>query len=170
MKKNLKMLAIIFSVALNIVFVGSYFYYQSVLFYRKQHALNRNHLLYEDLDLTRAQRTRFASTRDSFHAFIRAQGRKIKIKQLALITLLAGKNPDRGAIDAKQHEIQTLQRQMQTQVIGHLLEESGMLRPQQRQRFFALIKRRIEKSRSLRPRWMPQTQANHAKGAPRWAR
>ena len=167
MKKNIKLLAIIFSVVLNIVFIGLCFYHQSHLFYLKDRSANPNHLLYEELDLTRAQRDRFASARGSFHAFIRAQGRKIKISRLDLIDLLDSPNPDRSAIDAKQHEIQTLQQQMQIQVIDHLLAESGMLRPEQRQKFFALIKGRIEKSRSLHPRWMPQTWPTHSKGAQR---
>jgi len=167
MKKNIKMLAIIFSVVLNIVFSASYFYRQADRRYFRAHQTGHHRPLYEELDLTRTQRNRFASARDSFHAFILAQGRKIKGKQLELIDLLDNPDPDRRAIDTRQKEIQALQQQMQDKVIAHLLEESGMLRPEQRQKFFALIKERIEKSRSRRPRWMPQTRANHAKGAQR---
>lgn len=167
MKKNVKTLSIIFSVALNTVFMGLFFYHQSGLFPLKNHQTDHNHLLYEALDLTRAQRDRFSSAGDRLHGFIRAQGRRTKAMRLELIDLLASKNPDREAIDTKQKEIQTLQRQTQTRVIDHLLEESGMLRPEQRQKFFALIKKRIEKSSNLRPRWMPQRQINRSGGAQR---
>ena len=167
MMKNIKTLSIIFSVVLNIVFIGLYFYHQSGLFPLKNHQTDHNHLLYEALNLTRAQRNRFASAGDRLHGFIRAQGRRTKTMRMELIDLLAIQNPDRGAIDTKQEEIQILQRQTQTRVIDHLLEESGMLRPEQRQEFFALIKKRIEKSSGFGPRWMPQRQVNRSEGAQR---
>lgn len=167
MKKNIKMLSIIFSVVLNIVFIGLCFYHQSGLFALKNHRMDHNHLLYEALDLTRAQRSKFTSAADRLHDFIRAQGRKTKAMRLELIDLLASQNSDRRAIDTKQEEIQILQRQTQTRVIDHLLEESGTLRPEQRQKFFALIKQRIEQSTNLRPRWMPQRRTNHSEGAQR---
>jgi len=159
MKKNLKILAIIFSVALNIVFIGSYFYYRSGPLAVTGRQANHNRLLYEELNLSRAQLERFGPLRDRFHAFVNEQGRKIKARQLELIDLLAGEAPDRRAIAAKRKEIQTLQRQMQTRVIDHLLEESGIFTPEQRRKFFALIKGRIGKSGGPRPRWMPQTGA-----------
>jgi len=164
MKKNLKILAIIFSVALNIVFIGSYFYYRSGPFAVTGRQANHNRLLYEELNLSREQLDRFGPFRDTFHAFVNEQGRKIKARQLELIDLLAGEAPDRRAIATKRKEIQTLQRQMQTRVIDHLLEESGIFTPEQRRKFFALIKERINKSGGPRPRWMPQTGAKHSEG------
>jgi len=165
MKKNLKILAIIFSVALNIVFIGSYFYYRSGTLAVPGRQSNHNRLLYEELNLSREQLERFGPLRDTFHAFVNEQGRKIKAGQLELIDLLAGEAPDRGAIAAKRKEIQTLQRQMQTGVIDHLLEESGTFTPQQRRKFFALIKERMGKSGGPRPRWMPQAGAKPSEGA-----
>ncbi|NOY12250.1 MAG: periplasmic heavy metal sensor [Deltaproteobacteria bacterium] len=164
MKKNLKILAIIFSVVLNIVFTGSYFYHGSGLLPLVGRQANHDHPLYEELDLGRDQLDRFEPLRDSFHAFVNEQGRKIKAKQLELVGLLAKEKPDRRAIDAKQEEIQVLQRQMQAKVIDHLLEESRIFTPEQRQKFFALIKGRIEKSDGPRPRWMPRTQVSPSKG------
>jgi len=164
MKKNLRTLAIIFSVVLNLVFVGSYVYYRSGLLppagRQADHALP----LYEHLDLSREQLARFGPLRNSFHAFVDEQGRKIKAKQLELAGLLAQENPDRPTIDSTQEEIQALQRQMQVMVIDHLLEESTILTPEQRQKFFELIKGRIEKSAGPRPRWMPRKQVIPSKG------
>jgi len=164
MTKNLKILAIIFSVVLNIVFIGSYFYRQSALFTLVGHGANPESLLYEELNLSREQLERFGPLRDRFHAFVNEQGKKIKARQLELIDLLAGERPDRRAIAAKRKEIQTLQRRMQSRVIDHLLEESGVFTPEQRRKFFALIKERIGKRSGPRPRWMPQTGARPSEG------
>ena len=166
MIKNLKTLAIIFSVVLNIVFIGSYFYHKSDQYPLTGHQGKHNRFFIEELNLSREQLDRFEPIRERFHAFLSQQGHAIKDKQLELIDLLAAvrprsyakENPAREAVDVKQKEIQTLQRQMQAKVIEHLLEESGMFTPQQRKRFFGLIRGRIEKSDGPRPRWMPQTQ------------
>jgi len=162
--KNIKTLAILFSVVLNIVFIGSYFYHSSDLLPLADRQANHDHRLYEKLDLGRDQLGRFEPLRDTFHVFINEQGRKIKAKQLELVGLLVKEKPDRRAIDAKQEEIQVLQRQMQAKVIDHLLEESSIFTPEQRQKFFALIKGRIEKNDGPRPRWMLRMQVSPSKG------
>jgi len=164
MKKNLTILGIIFSVVLNIVFIGSYLYYGAVLLLQADHQASYDHPLYKELNLSRDQLDRFEPFRDSFHAFVNEQGGKIKARQLELVGLLAAEKPDRWAIDAKQEEIQILQHQMQVKVIDHLLEESRIFTPEQRQKFFALIKGRIEESSGSRPTWMPRTQVSASKG------
>jgi Spy/CpxP family protein refolding chaperone len=165
MKKNLKTLAIIFSVVLNMVFIGSYFYHKVNPYPLTGHQVTHDRCLLEELNLSREQLDRFDPICDRFHVFLRQQGHAIKGKQLELIDLLARENPEREAIDTKQKEIQTLQRQMQKEVIGHLLEEIGTLMPAQRERFFALIKGRIEECDGSGPRWMPKARVNFSKGA-----
>ncbi len=164
MSRNLKTLAVIFSVALNIVFVSSYVYHKSGLFSLKNRGPNRNRPLYEELNLSREQLEKFVPLRDNFHAFIDEQGRRIKAKQLELIGLLAMEHSYRLAIEAKQEEIQALQREMQERVIDHLLAEKRLFTPRQREKFFALIKERIEKSSGPRPRWMPKKKRRPSKG------
>ena len=175
MIKNFKTLSIIFSVVLNIVFIGSYFYHKSDQYPLPGHRGKHNRFLIEELNLSREQRDRFEPIRERFHAFLRQQGHAIKDKQLELIDLLAAlrprsyakENPAREAVDVKQKEIQTLQRQMQAKVIEHLLEVSGMFTPEQRKKFFGRIRGRIEKSDGPRPRWMPQTHIDPSAGRPR---
>lgn len=165
MKKNLKALGIIFSVALNIAFVGSYVYHKSGLTFITGQNTHHRCLLYEKLNLSREQLDRFGPVRDNFHTFLGQQGRKIKAERLELINLLAGKNPDRMAIAAKQKAIQFLQQQMQAKVIAHLLKESKIFTPEQRKKFFGLIRDRIEKSETPRPRWMHRPRPAPLKGA-----
>jgi len=164
MKGKIKVLAVIFSVVLNIVFIGSYFYHKADLLPLTGRRTNYNRPLYEELHLNRQQLDRFMSGRDKFHAFINGQGRKIKARQLELIGLLAMDNPNRLMITAKKKKIQALQQQLQARVIGHLLEESRILTPRQRQKFFDLIKGRIKESNGPRPRWMPRTPAGPKNG------
>ena len=164
MSKNFKILAITFSVTLNIAFLSSWFYHKSGLGSLAGRRTYDVRPLYKELDLNRGQLHRLKPLRDRFHAFINEQGRKIKAKQLDLVDLLARERPDRRAIDAKREEIQALQRQMQARVITHLLEESRIFTPEQRQKFFALIKRRIEEKARPRPRWMPRKSAIPSKG------
>ena len=164
MKNNLKILAVIFSVVLNIVFIGSYFYHISALLSLVNRQADHKHLLYEELNLNQEQLHRLKPLRDSFHAFVAEQGGRIKSKQLELIDLLSGEHIDRSAINTKQEEIQVLQRQMKVKVIDHLIEESKMFTPEQRQKFFSLLRERIEKSDGPRPRWMPRTCVNPSTG------
>ncbi len=164
MKKNLKTLGIIFSVVLNIVFIGSYVYHKSGLNFMTDRHTHHNRLLYEELNLSHEQLHRFGPIRDNFHAFLNQQSQKIKARQLQLIDLLVEKNPDREAIDTRQTEIQVLQQEMQAKVIHHLLKESKIFTPEQREKFFALIKGRIEKNESPRPRWMSRPRSQPAQG------
>jgi len=164
MKKNLKILAVTFSVVLNVVFIGSNLYRRPGMSPLAGRQGEQDHPLYEDLDLGRDQLDKFKLLCDRFHTFVYEQGRKIKARQLELVSLLAREKPVRRSIDAKQEEIQALQRQMQATVIDHLLEESRVFSPKQRLKFFALIKERIEKNDGPRPRWMPRTRVNPSEG------
>ena len=95
---------------------------------------------------------------------VAGQGSKIKAKRLELIDLLIGEHIDPSAINAKQEEIQALQRQMKARVIEHLLEEAGIFTPQQRKKFFSLLRERIQESDGPRPRWMPRTRVKPSAG------
>ncbi len=158
MKKNLKTLSIIFSVVFNIVFIGLFLYHKTDTLFITGRLSSHSHTLYEELDIDRGRIHRLDRLRDKFHLFVTEQGQKIKAKQLELIALLAMEQPDRKAIDLKQEEIQALQHEMQNKVIDHLLEENRVFTPEQRKRFFALIRKRIKESSGPRPRWMPQKQ------------
>jgi len=164
MKKQLGTLAVVFSVVLNLAFIGSRVYHASGLFHAANRAARHDRPLYEGLGLDRDQLDKFTPLRDRFHAFVTEQGRTIKTKQLEFVDLLAGENPDRRAIDAKQEEIQVLQRRMQTKVTDHLLDESKILTPEQRRKFFDLIKSRIETSAGPGPMWMPRRPARPSGG------
>ncbi len=167
MKKNLITLAMIFSVVLNLGFIGIYCFQRADLYARKQGHASHKQFLYEELNLSPEQLEKFEPGRDSFHAYLNRQGKRIQARRLELIDLLAEDVPDRKAIEAKHKQIQLLQQQMQTRVIDHFINESSILTAEQRKKFFVLIKGRIGKNEGSCPGWMLRVRPESAPGESR---
>lgn len=153
MKENIKTILFIASVALNIFFAATYVTYKLPQLIGVQHAVPKGPLFLQ-LDLTAEQLERFKSRRDKFHARLQDLGQQIKVNQIELIDLLGATPPNQQTIERKQEEIQRLQGAVQDQVITHFLDTSSFLTPEQRTRFFQLIKARIETSVQACPPWM----------------
>lgn len=152
MKENLKTILIISSVALNAVFAATYVVYKLPSLAGGQLATSRGPLFLQ-LDLTPDQLAEFKAERDRFHGELQELGQETKKKQVELIDLLGDTTPDQQAVEKKQEEIRHVQRTVQDRVIVHFLRESGLLTPEQRTRFFQLIKGRIETSSQACPPW-----------------
>jgi Spy/CpxP family protein refolding chaperone len=161
MKKDLKTILFIASVALNVVFAATYATYKLPSIAGVPQPAPRGPV-YLQLDLTPEQLTRFKAERDQFHAQILALGLQIKTKQIELIDLLEATPTDQQTIERKQEEIQLLQRAVQDRVIVHFLQESSHLSSEQRTRFFQLVKARIETSVQACPPWMKPLEKEHS--------
>lgn len=144
MKANLKVLMFLFSVILNVVFIGTFAAHKIPIFNRDKKADELMKPLFLQLNLTAEQLERFKSERENFIGELREMGQAVSKKQIELIDLLAVSPPDQRAITKKQEEIQRLQAATQDRVIVHLLQESSLLNPKQRSRFFQLVKARLE--------------------------
>ena len=107
--------------------------------------------LFLQLDLSAEQLAQFKSHRDKFRGELREMEQTIGKKQLEIIDLLAASPPIERAISMKQAEIQRLQAEIQDRVIAHWIQESSLLNPEQRTRFFQLVKERIESRVQARP-------------------
>lgn len=153
MKKNLKTLAVLFSVVLNIAFL-TFAAYSRWSFANVPQSSGKGGLLYEQLDLTEEQLKRFEPLRDRFHAQMSCLGNEIRARQVELIDLLAAPAPDRQAIRTHQEKIRNLQRTMQDTVVDHILEESKVFTPEQRMKFFQLLKERSNTDGRPCPPWM----------------
>lgn len=153
MKENVKTILFIASVALNAVFAVTYVTYKLPSLAGVHQPVPKGPLFLQ-LDLTADQLPRFKAERDKFHNRLQELGQEIKRKQLELIDLLGTTPPDQQAIKRKQEEIQCLQASVQDRVIVHVLQESALLDPEQRSRFFQLIKARTETSAQGCPPWM----------------
>lgn len=154
MRKNLKTLAVLFSVVLNIAFVTFAAYWRWSFANVPQSPSGKGALLYEQLDLTAEQLRQFAPLRDRFHAQMSRIGNEIRAKQVELIDLLAVPSPERQAIHAQQERIRDLQRAMQDAVVSHILEESKVFTGEQRMKFFQLLKERSQLNGRPCPPWM----------------
>jgi Spy/CpxP family protein refolding chaperone len=144
--KNIKILAVIFSVALNIAFLVSY---------GVRKLGERPKFVYEELELTKDQLKQIQSTRPHFLGAIDEIGDKILNRQVELIDLVAADPVDRQAIESKFQQMRELQESMQQRVVEHLLGNKQLLNPAQRAKFFAVLKSRIQKQGAPGPPWMP---------------
>jgi Spy/CpxP family protein refolding chaperone len=146
MKQSFKILAVIFSVALNITFLAAY---------GVRKISDRPRYAYEELDLSGDQRKHLENARDRFLRAVNEIGNEIIGRHIELIDLVASERPDSQAIEIKFQEIHTLQRSMQRRVVEHLLEDKNVLAPEQRARFFAVLKSRIREQGAPGPPWLP---------------
>ena len=148
MKNYIRTLGLIFSVVLNIAFAGSYAY---------RALASRPAFVYEEMRLSDEQRARMISTRDPFIGRVDGIREEILELQVALMDAIAADPPDQARIPIILDEIHKQQRAIQRAVVEHLLEDKSILRPDQRQQFFALLKERIRSQMapwSLRERKM----------------
>jgi Spy/CpxP family protein refolding chaperone len=146
-KTNIKTLAVIFSVILNIAFVAGYV---ARIF------SERPTFAYEELELSNDQRTRFEAARNRFLPILNENTDKIIRRHIELMDLIAAEPVDRQAIDSKFQEIRSVQRSMANSVVEHLLEDKQILQPDQQEKFFAVLKSRIQKQGAPGPPWLPE--------------
>jgi len=135
MKDNLKTLALIFSITLNLVFIGTTAYYKLSA---RIPAVSCP-FLYEQLNPTKEQLRRVEPIRDRFHVSSAEISSTIKTKRLGLLGLLAASDIDWNAVGALKEEIRVLQQTMQNTIIGHILEETGVFTAKQRKNSFDLM-------------------------------
>lgn len=154
MKENFKTLLIIASIVLNLVFIGTYIAYKLPSSAKEQIKPAMKGPVFLYLGLAPEQMARVRAEREKFQARLQELGNEIKAKQIELIDLLATAPPDHKAIEKKQEEIQSLQVAVQDRVITHILHQSAVMTPEQRARFFQLIKERCEANVQVCPPWM----------------
>jgi Spy/CpxP family protein refolding chaperone len=145
-KKNIKILAVIFSIALNIAFLAAY----GVRALR-----DRPKYVYEELDLSKDQQARIEAGRDRFLLALDEIRDKMASAHLEMIDLVAADPADRQSIEAKFEKIREGQRSMQSLVVEHLLEDKRILTADQRTKFFAVLKSRIREQAAPGPAWLP---------------
>jgi Spy/CpxP family protein refolding chaperone len=159
MKSNFKILIFTFSIILNLAFLGATVFYKLSSYAATDRRPGANHpFLYQKLNLSREQISKIEPLRDKFQAQLEKLGDEIKTKQLELVDLLAAPGPDRKAIDAVRERIDELQKTTQITIISHIDQDVAIFTPQQRQRFFGLMKERIKQNSVSCPPWMRPSQ------------
>jgi Spy/CpxP family protein refolding chaperone len=152
MKQSIKILAVIFSVALNLAFLVGY---------GIRKFSDRPTFAYEQLDLSKEQRQHIQEARDHFLRDLNEIGNGIVNRQIETIDLIAADSLDRRAIETKFEEIQSLQRSMHQRVVDHLTEDKQIFTPVQRTKFFAVLKSRIREQGAPKPPWFPAGALNN---------
>jgi Spy/CpxP family protein refolding chaperone len=132
------------SIALNAFFVGAYMAnWFSVL---PGSARSRMpDMPYKALGLSGQQRSAFEAERDHFHGQLAKAHQTMQSKQAELIVLLSMEKPDRASLISKQLEILSLQDKLQNEVISHIIDVSKLLRRDQREKFFTLLKKHMNR-------------------------
>ena len=146
MKQSIKILAVIFSVALNIAFLAGY---------GIRKLSDRSKFAYEEVDLSKEQLAHMQNARDRFLRDLNEIGNDIIKRQIETMDLIAADSVDRRAIEKKFEEIQLLQQSMHQRVVEHLLEHKQILTPAQREKFFEVLKSRIRDQGAPGPPWIP---------------
>lgn len=147
MRRNLKTLAIIFSVVLNLTFAASYTWRQ----FR-----TRPRFAYEELNLTDDQRARFEAGRARFLRQVDQINAAMAARNVEVMDLIAAESPDEKAIQARLAEVCSAFQTMQDVTLKHLLEDRLILQDGQRKRFFEILKSRIRSQYPPGPTWVPR--------------
>jgi Spy/CpxP family protein refolding chaperone len=95
------------------------------------------------LNLTPDQQQRMDAARARLVQQVDQLRQNLTPERDALVDLLSVAAPDRAAITAQLDKIAAVQRQIQGQVVEHLLEEKNLLTPDQQAAFNEIIRRRV---------------------------
>jgi Spy/CpxP family protein refolding chaperone len=96
--------------------------------------------LHRQLGISGAQWRKIEPRIRVFNDSTRVQCERMRSLRSELVDLLAAEPTDREAIAAKQAEILNGQREMQKQIIAHLLAEKQFLTPEQSTKLFQMMK------------------------------
>ena len=161
MWKQIKILLVILSVALNVAFAGVWVAHVAAS--RAQPCENRCVPgdsgsvwcpLHRDLNVSAEQWSQIEPRLRAFQAKADEICRQISGQRAEIIDLLAAPDPDRAVVKAKQDDVLAGQRRMQALVIEQLTAEKKVLTPQQQEQLFDMFRSRANCDRH-RPLLVP---------------
>lgn len=91
------------------------------------------------LDITEDQVNRLNAVENSSRPLIKALAIQMKERRIELVKILMDKNSDNAKIEVALRKIDSLQATKQRQIVKRLLDEKGILTPQQQEKFFSLV-------------------------------
>jgi peptidoglycan hydrolase CwlO-like protein len=95
------------------------------------------------LSLSESQKKEIESLDQSFYARIEKIRNELRQRRAELSEVLGNSSPNREKIRDKVSEIASLQVDLQRETINHLEEISSLLTPEQKAKFFSLIRKRL---------------------------
>jgi len=147
MKRNILILSLIISVAINIgVFGNAGYHWIKSKGEKPRHgetAQSPMSAFCKKLDLSKEQISEMESLRKTLDPKIEEIKKELKEKRVQLVNQLMESEPDREKIDIELSEIESLQTELQKIVIDHMLQEKKILSPEQQEIFFSIILKRL---------------------------
>jgi Spy/CpxP family protein refolding chaperone len=95
--------------------------------------------------LTDNQKQEVEEIRRDFLPKVAGIRQALRQNRLELNDLLFAEPPDMQAIEGKSKDISNLQTQLEKEVIDHILQEKGLLSPEQKRQFYDIIRGEFEK-------------------------
>jgi len=105
------------------------------------------------LSLSKTQEKKIESLNSSFYTKMQRIRAQLDQKRAELGELLREASPDQKKIKDKIREIASLQMQLQEETVKHLEKIKVILTPQQREKFFSLIRKGLHPKRRWRKRF-----------------
>lgn len=147
MKRNILVLALIFSVAVNIGILGSVGYHWLKKKGGERHHQEAQHsplgFLAKELRLSPSQIREIESLRKSLEPKLEEIREKLREKRAQLVNMLKEPEHDSAKINLLIKEIESLQTKLQKIAINHLLQEKKILTPEQQEKFFSIVSKRL---------------------------
>ena len=100
-------------------------------------------VLYRALNLTEAQASQIAESKENLQSRIEDLQRAMIAESETLGRLLGDPKPDRGAIATQLQSVAAIQRQIQEQVVEHLLKDRDLLTADQQRTYNEIISRHL---------------------------
>jgi Spy/CpxP family protein refolding chaperone len=97
------------------------------------------------IELTENQKQEVEDIRRDFLPRVAGIRQALRRKRLELNDLLFAEPPDMQAIEDKSMDIAKLQTELEKEVIDHILQEKELLTPEQKKRFYEVIRSEFEK-------------------------
>lgn len=152
MKRKLLILGIALIVIINLSAFGTLSYKRWCRYRAECRYINHQdeNYLYTQLSLSESQIEEMKTIKQSFFLRTDRINTVLHGKRIKLVDLLTASQPDKEKIDKVLEEVDSLQAELQKDVIYNILKEKVILTPVQQEKFFSIIKERlIRESRHL---------------------
>ena len=141
-------LILIFSLAINAAVLGvcGYHYYRYTCAAASIYCplSSGDQHLYQRLGLSDSQLEKMAPLARTFHEKLDKLSLETERKRELLVNLLSREAVDSGKIESLRKDMSGIQDQIQREVITHLLDVCKILNPEQKELFFALLRRSMK--------------------------
>ena len=141
-------LVLVFSLAINAAFLaicGYHYYHNACVAPSAYCPLSPgDQHFYQDLGLSDSQLERMEPLARLFHAELEKLSRETERKRELLVNLLSQEKVDAGDIERLRKDMAGIQDRIQREVIAHIFDMKGILKPEQKERFFQLLRKSIQ--------------------------